>query len=121
METHKESEYLPPMQSSLADYLDGVLQTNMEINHERRKREFQKRVDPTEKAVKGSQDDRCPAGLDTSRSDWSRRIEGLGRRFLGREGVWVKERLDKHEGEIKAVRNLRKRKSDERKQPPLLQ
>lgn len=39
------------------------------------------------------------------------RTEGLGRKSLVREEDWIKERLDKHEGEIKAVRNLRKRKS----------
>lgn len=115
MEIYKELEYLFFMQFFLVDYSDGVFQINMERNYERRKREFQKRVDFIEKVVKGSQDDRCLVGLDISRFDWSRRIEGFGRRFLGREGVWVKERLDKYEGEIKVVRNLRKRKSDERK------
>lgn len=79
----------------LGGYLEGALHANMEINHERGKHEFQK-------AVKGSQWDRCAAGLNTSRPDWSRRVEGLRRRSLGREELWMKERLDKHEGELKA-------------------
>lgn len=89
------------MQPSLGGSLEGVLHANMEINHERGKHEFQKRVDSMQKAVKGSQCDRCAAGLNTSRPDWNRRVEGLRRRSLGREELWMKERLDKHEGKLK--------------------
>lgn len=57
--------------------LGGCLFPNMEINHKRGKHEFPKRVGPMQKAVKGSQDDRCPAGLDSP--DWKEVSGGRGR------------------------------------------
>lgn len=51
---------------------------------------FQKMMDPTQKAVKGSQSDRCPAGLDTSRPHQSVSRE-LGQEVSGeRETRWVR-------------------------------
>ena len=60
---------------------------------------FQTGVDSTWKAVKGSE--RYPAGLDTSTARQGKGLEGLGRKSLGREGNWAKERLDKYAGELR--------------------
>ena len=49
--------------------------------------------------MKGS--DRYPAGLDTSRARQSMTLEGLGRKSLGGEGDWVKERPDKYAGKLR--------------------